>query len=105
MEIVKVIYHREPDGWWADSPDVPGWSATAATLPELRPLVTEGLQFALNSDEIIQDAQLDSSVLLHGAIRGAFVTFDFTAGRVIEAAGFAGLLSRGDSPHWQMQPA
>jgi predicted RNase H-like HicB family nuclease len=27
METVRVIYHDEPDGWWAESPDVEGWLA------------------------------------------------------------------------------
>jgi len=24
METVRVIYHHEADGWWAESPDVEG---------------------------------------------------------------------------------
>lgn len=31
-----VIYHSEPDGCWAESPDQPGFSAAADTLPQLR---------------------------------------------------------------------
>jgi predicted RNase H-like HicB family nuclease len=53
MNVVTVLYHREPDGWWADSPAVPGWSATAATLDELRSLVEDGVRFALESDEVV----------------------------------------------------
>ena len=33
MVNVLVIYHREADGWWAESPDVEGWTAADPTLP------------------------------------------------------------------------
>jgi hypothetical protein len=47
MEAVRVIYHREVDGWWAESPDVERWSAAADSLPELGVLVSEGLALAI----------------------------------------------------------
>jgi predicted RNase H-like HicB family nuclease len=53
MQAVPVLYHHESAGWWADSPAVPGWSATASTLDELRPLIEDGIRFALESDEVI----------------------------------------------------
>ena len=53
MDPVPVLYHRESDGWWADSPAVPGWSATASTLDELRSLVEDGVRFALESNEVV----------------------------------------------------
>lgn len=34
METVRVIYHHEADGWWAESPDVEGWSAAGDSYPE-----------------------------------------------------------------------
>ncbi len=27
MEPIRVIYHHEDEGWWAESPDVKGWLA------------------------------------------------------------------------------
>jgi hypothetical protein len=36
---VRVIYHVEAEGCWAESPDLPGYSAAADTIPELRELV------------------------------------------------------------------
>ncbi len=50
METVRVIYHHETDGWWAESPDVEGWSAAGATFPEVRQLAIAGIPFALDRD-------------------------------------------------------
>lgn len=50
METVRVIYHHESDGWWAESPDVEGWSAAGATYPEVRQMVVDGIPFALGGD-------------------------------------------------------
>lgn len=47
IDTVEVYVHREPEGWWAESPAAPGWSATAKSYPELRGLITEGLEFAI----------------------------------------------------------
>jgi predicted RNase H-like HicB family nuclease len=47
METVRVIYHHEADGWWAESPDVAGWSAAGATYAEVVKLAEEGVPFAL----------------------------------------------------------
>lgn len=42
----RIIYHREVDGWWAESPDVEGWSAAADTCTEVRQLAMDGVWFA-----------------------------------------------------------
>jgi predicted RNase H-like HicB family nuclease len=47
METVRVIYHHEADGWWAESPDVAGWSAAGDTYAEVIKLAEEGIPFAL----------------------------------------------------------
>ena len=47
METVRVIYHHEADGWWAESPDVEGWSAAGETYAEVVKLAEEGIPFAL----------------------------------------------------------
>lgn len=52
MNPIRVIYHEEPEGWWAESPDVEGWSAAGATYAEVRGLVTEGVRFALDRDDV-----------------------------------------------------
>lgn len=50
MRTVRVIYHEEPAGWWAASLDVPGWSAAAGDLSQLRDRVAEGLEFFLSTE-------------------------------------------------------
>ena len=47
MDKVRVIYHQEPEGWWAESPDVPGWSAAGESYGEVRALVEDGVGIAL----------------------------------------------------------
>jgi predicted RNase H-like HicB family nuclease len=50
MQTIRVIYHHEPDGWWAESPDVEGWSAAADSYPEVVKLTEQGIPFALKQD-------------------------------------------------------
>jgi predicted RNase H-like HicB family nuclease len=47
MKTVRVIYHHETDGWWAESPDVAGWSAAGNTYPEVVKLAEDGVPLAL----------------------------------------------------------
>lgn len=49
---VRILYHEEPEGWWAESPDVAGWSASANTFDELRKLAEEGVRFALDDESV-----------------------------------------------------
>lgn len=42
----QVVYHREVDGWWAESPDVKGWSAAVRTLFEIEDVAETGIAFA-----------------------------------------------------------
>ncbi len=54
MEAVRVIYHEESTGWWAESPDIPGWSAAAEGEAEVERLAAEGVRFALDSQPDVQ---------------------------------------------------
>jgi predicted RNase H-like HicB family nuclease len=54
---VRVIYHHEADGWWAESPDVEGWLAVGGTYAEVAKLAQDGVPFALG-----QDAELEHYV-------------------------------------------
>jgi predicted RNase H-like HicB family nuclease len=47
MEIVRIIYHHESDGWWAESPDVERWYAAGSSYEEVLELAEEGIPFAL----------------------------------------------------------
>jgi predicted RNase H-like HicB family nuclease len=53
METVRVIYHREADGWWAESPDVEGWSASGDSYAQVAQLAGEGIPFALERDDVV----------------------------------------------------
>ena len=54
METVRVIYHHKSDGWWAESPDVDGWSAAGASYAEVVKLAEEGFPFALGFEAKLQ---------------------------------------------------
>lgn len=53
--IVEVRYHRDADGWWADSPDAPGYTAAGETLAEVRRLAREGIPFFLEEDVLVAE--------------------------------------------------
>ncbi len=53
MEPVRVIYrHHHGDGWWAESPDVGGWSAAGDSYAEVAKLAVEGIPFALERKDV-----------------------------------------------------
>jgi len=52
VRTVRVDYHREPEGWWADSPDVPGFVAAGNNLHEVRELVREGIPYYLENQAL-----------------------------------------------------
>jgi predicted RNase H-like HicB family nuclease len=54
MDRVRVIYHHEGEGWWAESPDVPGWTAVGKTYAEILKLAEEGIPFALEREVPIE---------------------------------------------------
>lgn len=47
---VVVQYHREVEGWWAESGEIPGFTAVGTTLGEVRDLVKSGLPYYLDDD-------------------------------------------------------
>lgn len=62
MELIRVIYHCEPEGWWAESPDLKGWTAAADTYDEIVKLVEEGVPFALECEaELEQEAAANAN--------------------------------------------
>lgn len=50
METIRVIYHHEDGGWWAESPDVERWYAAGDTYADVAELAAEGIPFALGHD-------------------------------------------------------
>ncbi len=52
---VQMHYHYEPEGWWAESPEVPGFSAAGATFEEVREQAREGAVFFADEPLEIED--------------------------------------------------
>jgi len=50
MENVRIIYHHESDGWWAESPDIEGWSVAGDSYAEVAKLAEEGVPFVLSRE-------------------------------------------------------
>jgi predicted RNase H-like HicB family nuclease len=53
MSAVRIIHHRESRNWWAESPDVAGWSAAGDSYAEVVQLAKEGIPFALEQSESV----------------------------------------------------
>ncbi len=54
MTTVRVNYHQERDGWWAESPDIDGWSVAGRSYAEVRRLASEGVSFATGRDAVVE---------------------------------------------------
>ena len=46
---VRILYHHEPEGWWAESPDIDGWTVAGESYEQVGALVQDGVTFALAS--------------------------------------------------------
>ena len=72
---IRVVYHHEVDCWWAESPDIDGWTVAGQTYGDVHRLVQDGVSFALASQ--VNDARggFDelrfSSVVLEHHVAGA----------------------------------
>ena len=44
---IRILYHEDPPGWWAESPDIDRWTVAGETYDEVRALVEEGVACAL----------------------------------------------------------
>lgn len=53
MSEIRIRYHHEPEGWWADSPDMPGFSVAGETLDEVKKMAREGVAFATNAEVVV----------------------------------------------------
>lgn len=50
MRKVFVSYHQEDGSWWADSPDIAGFTAVGSSLAEVREIVRDGMDFYLEGE-------------------------------------------------------
>lgn len=55
MGAVRVHYHHEDQGWWAESDDVAGWTAVADTYEGLRVMVHDSLREFCGEEVIIEE--------------------------------------------------
>ena len=62
MDRITVIYHDEtPHGWWAESPQLDGWSAAGESLEEVQRLAEEGVRFTLDRDDVAIEHRVPTS--------------------------------------------
>lgn len=88
MTTVTVIHHREPDGtWWAESPELEGFTAVAETRAALRELVVEGVAFHLD----VHPGQLEIDERVASAAPASELTFSLEVGWAYES-GWSGRL-------------
>jgi predicted RNase H-like HicB family nuclease len=52
---IRMEYHWEPEGWWAESSDLPGFSAAGQTFAEVRAQAHEGARFFAGEELVIED--------------------------------------------------
>ena len=63
MKEIKLVYHYEPPGWWAESPDLARYYAAGQTLDEVRSLAKEGLKtfcpepFVVSREDLFVEGQ------------------------------------------------
>ena len=63
VRTIRVLYRAEPDGWWAESPDFPGYTAIGKDYGEVRRMVHEGLpELAGEPLEIIEESLAPDAV-------------------------------------------
>jgi predicted RNase H-like HicB family nuclease len=58
---VRVLYHQEPEGWWAESPDIAGWTVAGDSYDEVRQLAEDGVPFALAAAAESDGEEFDES--------------------------------------------
>ena len=44
MRRIRIRYHRDGEHWWADSEDLPGWTAAGDSIQEIQALARSGAQ-------------------------------------------------------------
>ncbi len=59
---IRIAYHVEPEGWWADSPDLPGFSAAGGSLSEVVEQAHAGAEFFADEFLEIEDVMPSGEV-------------------------------------------
>ncbi len=105
MSLVIVRYHREPEGWWAESDQATGWSAAGDTFTEVRAMAHEGVRQLVDPDaEIFDDLNdvRDDLVMLTGTVASGP-----PGGDAMSVAMFSATVQgiRRDATPWPSRPA
>jgi len=66
MRSITVTYHREDGSWWAESPEIEGFTAAGDSFTEVRELVTSGVPFYLDDDYVDIKEQLEDGAYIIG---------------------------------------
>ena len=70
VKSVKIVYHRDEGAWWADSPDMPGFSAVGDTFDDTRKLALEDIPFYFdgNRPDIVDERMENGASLRPGSV-------------------------------------
>jgi predicted RNase H-like HicB family nuclease len=64
MGTVRVRYHLDEGAWWADAPELPGWSAAGDTFSEVRAMARQGAEvFAGLGTVVVEEGVPDQESL------------------------------------------
>lgn len=85
IPVVRVRYHFDEGAWWADSPDIPGFSAAGRSFDEVRQQVREGVPFFLG----------ESAAVVEEGIPEAFPQGDASVATIHLTGAFTGSLLQG----------
>jgi predicted RNase H-like HicB family nuclease len=77
MRTVRVIYHDDPDGWWAESPEVPGYTGFGESYADVRDQMREGLPWFAEEDLLLTHI-VPSAEGQPPTTAGPHVSFDIT---------------------------
>lgn len=69
MAQVRIVYHQEGDSWWAESPDLDGFTAGGSSLREVRQMAREGVEFYLDASAEIREELPNGGLVVQSDVR------------------------------------
>lgn len=82
MRIVHVRYHFETEGWWAESADLPGWTAVGSSYEDVRRMARTGVAEFAGRDALVEEEGV-SFIAMSGGVPGWTGTVQNSAGRSV----------------------
>jgi predicted RNase H-like HicB family nuclease len=58
MKSIAIRYHQEPDGWWAESEALPGWTAVGGNLDEVRAQAASAVRAFVDEHTVLEEEGL-----------------------------------------------